>query len=105
MATDLLKRDARNRAFRTIIQGLAVSVVIGVVVWIGPFLSITKMEDLPPWPVIIFSLVQTVLTAVASFIMRRFVDKPGDIVLPPSRPGQPNEPIGPQDLGEGVNPK
>jgi hypothetical protein len=97
----LLQGDARNRAFRTILQGLAVDVAVAVAtVLITVFATASSWGELQ-WAVIGFSLLKTVAMAIAAYIMRRFIDKPGDAALPPSRPGQPNEPINPPNLGGG----
>jgi hypothetical protein len=93
-----LTTDAKNRALRTFLQGLAVDVAISIaVVIITVFATADDWGDLQ-WTIIGFSLFKTVLTTIASFVMRRFVDRPGSVALPPDPPGPPSEPNPPQDF-------
>lgn len=81
--------DARNRALRTFLQGLAIDVLVAVAtLLITVFATASSWGELQ-WAVIGFSLLKTVLMAIASFIMRRFLDRPGSIALPPDPPGLP----------------
>lgn len=89
----VLKADARNRAFRTFIQGLGVDILVTLVVFITPIIvGADSWSDLPEWKIVAFSLSKTVLTSVASYVMRRFVDTKNGPVLPQDPPGDPSEP-------------
>lgn len=83
-----LNRDAKNRAWRTIIQGLAVDVVVAVAL---VTYDVTSAED-PDYRLLLGTLTKTVLQTTASYVMRRFVD-PSRIPtpLPPDPPGEPDE--------------
>jgi len=91
----LRKQDATNRAVRTFIQGLAidVGVALAVLLW-TVFSNANTWGDLE-WKIIAFSVLKTILTSIASFIMRRFVDRSGSAALPPDDPGRPNESANP----------
>jgi hypothetical protein len=84
-----MRADARNRALRTFLQGLAVDVAVAVcVVLITVFATASSWGELQ-WVAIGFTLGKTVLMTVAAYVMRRFVDRPGGIALPPDPPGTP----------------
>jgi hypothetical protein len=86
-----LKADAKNRAWRTTLQGLAIDVAVAVALVLVTLLAPVGGWGEIQWAVLGFTLFKTVLMAVAAFIMRRFVDKPGSIALPPTDPGLPSD--------------
>jgi hypothetical protein len=87
----LNQADAKNRALRTFVVGLAIDVAVAVsVVLITIFADVGSWGEIQ-WAIIGFTLLKTVLTTIASYILRRFVDKPGSLLLPPNPPGQPSE--------------
>lgn len=65
-----VKQDAKNRAYRTLVQGLLIDIAIAVaavlLVWL-PDADITSREA---WTVLGVSVAKSVLTAIASFVMR-----------------------------------
>lgn len=84
-----LTADARNRAWRTFVQGLAIDVGVAVAVALYAIAS-----DPTPivWTVVGASLARTIVQSGAAFVMRRFLD--GSSVptpLPPANPGPPAE--------------
>lgn len=91
MATTLTK-DANNRAVRTFITGLAIDIAVGVALVLAAYFgSANNWGDLE-WAILAFSLAKSVVQAVCSFILRRFVD--GSRVptpLPPSPVPEPAE--------------
>lgn len=92
-ALEVKKADAKNRAFRTFIQGLGVDILVALAVYILPVLvGANGWADLVEWKIILFSLIKTVLTTAASYTMRRFVDKPDGALLPQDPPGEPSQP-------------
>jgi hypothetical protein len=99
--TTLRKQDATNRAVRTFIQGLAIDmgVALAVLLW-TIFSQANSWGDLE-WKIIAFSVLKTILTSIASFVMRRFVDKAGSTALPPDDPGRPSDSADPPDLRGG----
>ena len=92
-ALEVKKADAKNRALRTFIQGLGIDILVALVVLITPILiGANGWEDFAEWKIILFSVVKTVLTTAASYIMRRFVDQPNSGTLPQDPPGYPSQP-------------
>jgi hypothetical protein len=85
--------DAKNRASRTALQGLAIDILVAVALFITWLLiDAHSWDDLPAWQIIVFSLVKTILMAAASFAMRRWLDKPDGFLLPKDPPGRPADP-------------
>lgn len=83
-----LQRDARNRALRVFLQGVAIDVAVAVSLLV---LELTKSAELPQWRVLALSFARTILGAVASYVMRRFVDRSSiPTPLPPDPPGEPD---------------
>lgn len=70
MTTPTVQADARSRAKRTLLQGLIVDVLIAVaaalLAWL-PDADLTSREALAAFGLV---LIKTVLTAVASYVMR-----------------------------------
>lgn len=87
----LRKADARNRALRTFLQGLAIDVGVALAVLLWTIFSEANSWGDLEWSIILFSILKTILTAIASFVMRRFVDRSGSTALPPTDPGVPAE--------------
>lgn len=83
------RTDARNRALRTFLQGLAIDVAVAICVVVITVLGTTSSWGELQWVAIGFTMFKTVLMAAASYVMRRFVDRPGSIALPPSDVGTP----------------
>lgn len=89
----LLERDARNRALRSFMQGLAIDVLVAVAVVVQ---GVASSHDPIMWPVVAASIGRSVAQAAASYLMRRFVDgwKAVPTPLPPDPPGEPDEDVG-----------
>lgn len=86
MPTNPLAADAKNRAARTFIQGLVIDVAVALCGLI--LLSINDITTRQGLVVLGVAAIKTVLTTVASYVMRRFVD--GSAVptpLPPAVAG------------------
>jgi len=79
-----LGADARNRAARTFVQGLAIDLALAVAVTVY---AVVSSPDPIVWGVLGASLARSVLQAGASYVMRRYLDRsaiptptpPGDI--------------------------
>lgn len=91
-----LNVDARNRALRSFIVGLAIDVAVAVaLLLVNVFGSAQSWDDLD-WKIIAFSLGKTLATTIGSYVLRRFAD--GSAIptpLPPSPvppPADPNKP-------------
>lgn len=94
-----LRRDARNRALRTFLQGLGLDVLVAVAMVIA---TVTTSADAwQGWAVVGVSLARSVAQAAASYVMRRFLD-PSRVPtpLPPDPPGEPDADQ-PGDAGAG----
>ena len=85
-----LQNDARNRALRTFLQGLAIDLTVALAALILANVdSITNRQGL-----ILFGITaaKTVVTTVASYVMRRFLDPSAvPTPLPPANPGEPDD--------------
>jgi hypothetical protein len=90
----MLVADAKNRALRTFIQGLAVdlAVAVGLVVY-NAFVKANDWSQVD-WDVLGFMLTKTGLVTAASYVMRRFLDKSS--VPTPLPPDPQVEPAGEQ---------
>lgn len=60
--------DARSRALRTFLQGLALDVLLAVCLVV--YEAMTAAE--PDWRLLLLTLAKTVLTTAAAYVMRRF---------------------------------
>jgi len=78
MTTTPTRADAADRGWRTLIQGLAIDVLVAVaavlLVWL-PDADISKVEA---WIVLGTAVAKSVLTAVASYVMRLKVAPGGE---------------------------
>ena len=85
-----LNADAKNRAVRTFLQGLAIDLGVAVAALILANVdTITNREGLTLFGI---TLAKTVVTTVASYVMRRFVDgSPVPTPLPPAPVPEPND--------------
>lgn len=85
-----LAADASNRALRTFLQGLAVDLAVAVAALVLANVdTITNREGLT---LFLIALAKTVVTSVASYVMRRFVDKSSiPTPLPPAPVPEPND--------------
>lgn len=88
----LLTNDARNRALRTFLQGLASDVAAAVILLVLPvFTDATGWQDID-WKVMGFLLAKTALVTALSYVMRQYLD--GSAIptpLPPANPGEPDD--------------
>lgn len=91
-AAALLERDARNRALRTFLQGLGIDVLVAIAIVTQ---GVASSNDPILWPVVGASLARSVAQAVASYVMRRFLDRSRiPTPLPPNPPGEPDADLG-----------
>lgn len=88
-ADDLRASDARNRSTRTFLQGLAIDIAIAIAALV--LASVESITDTAGIILFCTALAKTVLTAIASYVMRQFLD-PSRVPtpLPPSDPGEPD---------------
>jgi hypothetical protein len=90
LTTQELTADAKNRGVRTLLTGLAIDVAVGVALVLAAyFASANSWGDLE-WAILAFSLAKSVVQAVCSFILRKFLDPSKfPTPLPPADPGEP----------------
>lgn len=89
MTSPVLANDARNRALRTFVQGLAIDLAVAVAAF--ALANVDSITDRAGFILALTSLAKTLVTTVASYVMRRFLD--GSAVptpLPPANPGEPD---------------
>lgn len=80
----LLQVDARNRALRTLAQGLAFDVTAAVVlVLFTAFSSAQTWSDLE-WTLIAFTLLKSAVVSALSYLMRTVFDRQTDALAPPA---------------------
>lgn len=87
-----LSADAANRSVRTLLQGLAVDIAVAVAAVLLSSLGSLDLTDTQALQALGLLLAKTVLTAVASYVMRRFVDTSAvPTPLPPDPVPEPND--------------
>ena len=70
MTNTAVQADAKQRAKRTFIQGIALDVAVAVAVALLAWLPDADLTSKQAWIILGTSLAKTVLTAVASYVMR-----------------------------------
>lgn len=66
-------KDARKRAVRTFVQGLAIDAAVAVAaLWLAKADEITDTRGIV---IFLVAVGKTVLTSAASYVMRRFLDR------------------------------
>lgn len=70
MTTPATKADAVQRGKRTLIQGVALDVAVAVAVALLAWLPDADVSSRQAWIILGTSVAKTVLTAVASYVMR-----------------------------------
>jgi hypothetical protein len=92
MTSPTLANDARNRALRVFLWGLAYTVGTAAVVVLGPvFTSADGFEDIE-WSRVLWSLVQAVVVAAIAYLGRTVLDPSRfPTPLPPANPGEPDD--------------
>lgn len=75
MTTPALAADARNRALRTFLQGLAADVAAAAVLLVLPvFTNASGWQDID-WKILGFLLAKTVVVTGLSYLMRTVLDR------------------------------
>ena len=91
-ATPATRADARNRALRTLLQGLATDVLVALAAALLAWLPDADITSREAWAAIGVTLAKTALTAAASWVMRAKLDASGlPTPLPPADPGEPDD--------------
>lgn len=83
-----LGQDARNRALRVFLQGLALDVLLAVALVVYDATQSAEVD----YRLLGAALLRTVLQSAASYVMRRVLD-PSRLPtpLPPARAGEPDQ--------------
>lgn len=91
-ARHALKVDARNRAWRTLLQGLATDVLVALAAALLAWLPDADITSREAWTAIGVTLAKTALTTAASWVMRAKLDASSvPTPLPPADPGEPDD--------------
>lgn len=95
MTSPALAHDARNRALRVFLWGLAYTVGTAVVLVLGPVFSSAQGFDDIDWTRVLWTLVQAVVVAVIAYLGRTILDPSKfPTPLPPANPGEPDDTVG-----------
>lgn len=88
----LLSNDAKNRSLRTFLQGVAIDVAVAVAALV--LASVDTITDKAGLILFFTALGKTVVTAIASYVMRQYLDRSNlPTPLPPADPGEPDAPV------------
>lgn len=91
-ARHALKADAKNRAWRTLLQGLAFSVGAALIVTLLAAVTTATSWSEFGAAVIGFSFFQSIAVAGLSWLMRTYADRSSiPTPLPPADPGEPDD--------------
>lgn len=94
-----LVADAKNRSWRTALQGLAIDVGVAVVLVLSTTFASANDWGAIEWALLSFSVAKSVLQAIAAYVMRRYLDKSRvPTPLPPDDPGRPADDTGQMNL-------
>ena len=87
-----LRRDARNRALRSFLQGLAIDLAVAIaLVLSAAFGDANGWSDFE-WQLLGFTAAKTVVQTGTAYLMRRFLDSSRvRTPLPPAEAGEPDD--------------
>lgn len=86
--TTLIQKDARNRAIRTFLQGLAVDVAAALALVVFPVFNNAQSFNEVDWKVLAFLLTKTAAISALSYLMRTVFDrKVSSVIAPPANSG------------------
>lgn len=95
MSNQTLTNDAANRGVRTLLQGAAWDVAIAIAAALLLWLPDADLSSRDAWIVLGTAVTKTVLTAIASYVMRAKLDGSRlPTPLPPANPGEPDDTAG-----------
>lgn len=87
--TTRLANDARNRALRTFLQGLAIDLAVAIAAF--ALANVDSITDKQGLILAATTLGKTVVTTIAAYVMRRYLDGSSlPTPLPPADPGEPD---------------
>lgn len=79
MPTPAARTDAANRGFRTFVQGVAIDVCVAIAAVLLLWLPDADLSSREAWIVLGTSVAKSVLTALASYVMRLKVAPPAPV--------------------------
>lgn len=89
---ELLANDAKNRSIRTLLQGAAIDIAVAIAALV--LASVDTITDRQGLIVFFTALGKTIVTTIAAYVMRQYLDRSGlPTPLPPSDPGEPDAPV------------
>jgi hypothetical protein len=87
--SEVVQQDARNRALRTLLQGLAFDVAAAVVLILFTTVSAAQSWGDLEWTLIAFSVAKSAAISALSYLMRTVFDRSvSDVVAPPAESGE-----------------
>lgn len=90
--TNLLTKDAGNRALRSFLTGLAIDLLVGVTLVLVTYFADKNSWGTIEWSILGFSLFKSVVQAGGAFVLRQFLDPSKfPTPLPPAPQPQPYE--------------
>lgn len=96
----LLKADAKNRALRSFLQGLGIDVAVAVALVLLTVFKDADSWGAVQWTILSFTLFKTVVQSCASYVMRMWVDRKANVLIPPDPQVEPAEPVAAADMPE-----
>ena len=90
MPNPTLVADAKNRALRTFLQGLAIDLATALAALVLVWLPDADLSSRDAWLVLATGAARTVLGSIASYVMRLKLDATLPTPLPPANPGEPD---------------
>ena len=76
MSTTATQADAANRGFRTLVQGAAIDIAVAIAAALLLWLPQADVADPVAWTMLGTAVAKSVLTAIASYVMRLKVTPP-----------------------------
>jgi hypothetical protein len=76
MASRATQADAANRGFRTLLQGVAIDLAVAIAVAVLAWIPDADLSSRAAWLILGSAVAKTVLTALASYVMRLKVTPP-----------------------------
>ena len=91
-----ISRDAVNRFVRSLWQGLGIDMAVAIVLAFGTYFLSADGWGSVEWAVISFSVAKSVVQAIVSYVMRKYVDTSTRL----QNSGVPTPPLPPAVTGE-----
>ena len=96
----LLKADAKNRALRSFLQGLGIDVAVALATVLVTAFADAGNWGAVQWAILSFTLFKTCVQSLASYVMRYWLDRKANVLIPPDPQAEPAEPVPAADMPE-----